>query len=181
MRVVCVDPTARAVRHVTALLEAARTRRPMLIEAGPLEYQLTGFRAEAFQFVEQAVWSKDGTLQLFAPKDPAHVSYSALNLQHTSEGITVRSATLASLMRACGIAELALLKLDVEGAECEVLRSMLATPIRPSQLLVEFDQVNQPLGPLFWVELLRVIRALRAAGYALVHRERANYLFVRSP
>jgi len=55
---------------------------------------------------------------------------------------------------------------------------MLAAGILPEQVLVEFDQVNQPLTPLFWVELVRVIRELRGAGYRLVHRERANYLFV---
>jgi len=43
---------------------------------------------------------------------------------------------------------------------------------------VEFDQVNQPLSPLFWIELRSVIRQLRTAGYRLAHRERANFLFV---
>ena len=62
----------------------------------------------------------------------------------------------------------------------EVLRSMLRAGIFPEQLLVEFDQVNQPLTPLFWVELVRVLRALRDAGYRLVRRERANYVFVLS-
>jgi hypothetical protein len=76
------------------------------------------------------------------------------------------------------VARLSLLKIDIEGAEYEVLRSMLRAGIFPEQLLVEFDQVNQPLTPLFWVELVRVLRALRDAGYRLVHRERANYLFV---
>ena len=55
---------------------------------------------------------------------------------------------------------------------------MLAAGIFPDQLLVEFDQINQPLSPLFWVELLRVLRMIRDAGYRLVHRERANYVFV---
>ena len=73
---------------------------------------------------------------------------------------------------------LALLKVDIEGAEYEVLRSMLAAGVRPEQLLVEFDQINQPLSPLFWVELVRVLRELRDAGYRLVHRERSNYVFV---
>jgi FkbM family methyltransferase len=178
MRVVCVDPTPRAIRHVEGLLAAHAEGRTMLIEAGPLHYDLSGFRPTAFNFVECAVWSTDGLLELYAPRDPSFVSYSALNLQRTSERIQVRACTLGSLMRELGITRVSLLKLDIEGAEHEVLRSMLRSEIRPDQVLVEFDQVNQPLTPFFWIELLRTIRQLRAAGYELVLRERANFLFV---
>jgi FkbM family methyltransferase len=179
MRIICVDPTPRSVRHVASFLAASRDGHGMLIEAGPLSYEMTGFRESNFAFVPSAAWSSDGVLDLFAPKDPAHVSYSAMNLQHTSEMIKVRSSTVGSLLKDAGVARLSLLKLDIEGAEYEVLRSMLRSGILPDQLLVEFDQVNQPQTPLFWVELVRVLRALREAGYRLVYRERANYVFVR--
>jgi FkbM family methyltransferase len=178
MHTICVDPTPRAIVHVESLLAANREGRPMLIEAGPLHYDMSGFRPADFTFVARAVWSSDGALELFAPRDPAHVSYSALNLQHTSNKIRVPSSTVASLANELGVTHLTLLKLDIEGAEYEVLRSMLTAGIRPDQLLVEFDQINQPLTPLFWVELVRTISGLRAAGYRLVLREHANYLFV---
>jgi len=178
MRIICVDPTPRAISHVESFLAASRDGRRMPIEAGPLTYDMTGFRAADFSLVARAVWSTDGVLELFAPRDPAHVSYSALNLQRTREKIRVRSSTVGSILSEFGVTRLSLLKLDIEGAECQVLRSMLAAGILPEQVLVEFDQVNQPLTPLFWVELVRVIRELRGAGYRLVHRERANYLFV---
>jgi len=181
MRVICVDPTPRSIRHIESLLAAGRDGRPMLIEAGPLHYEMTGFQAANFTFVPRAVWSTDGVLDLFAPKDPAHVSYSAMNLQHTSEKIQVRSSSVGSILAEFGVAQLSLLKLDIEGAEYEVLHSMLAAGIFPDQLLVEFDEVNQPKTPLFWLELMRALRALRAAGYQLVHRERANYVFVFQP
>lgn len=178
MRIICVDPTPRSVRHVESFLAANRDGRRMLIEAGPLSYQMNGFREAEFTFVACAVWSSDGVLDLFAPKDPAHVSYSAVNLQHTSEMIQVRSSTVGTLLGDFGVARLSLLKLDIEGAEYEVLRSMLGAGILPEQLLVEFDQINQPLTAFFWVDLVRILRALRGAGYRLVHRERANYAFI---
>ncbi|MGC1386756.1 MAG: FkbM family methyltransferase [Steroidobacteraceae bacterium] len=180
MRIICVDPTPRSIRHVESFLAAGRDGRPMLIEAGPLGYEMNGFREANFTFVPCAVWSSDGVLDLFAPRDPAHVSYSAVNLQHTSEVIQVRSSTVGSLLRDFGVVRLSLLKLDIEGAEYEVLRSMLGAGILPEQLLVEFDQINQPQTPFFWIELVRILRTLRGAGYRLVHRERANYVFVLS-
>jgi len=48
MRVLCVDPTARAVQHVRAVLRAQQSNRPMLIEAGPLTYDLAGFDPQRF-------------------------------------------------------------------------------------------------------------------------------------
>jgi FkbM family methyltransferase len=181
MRIICVDPTPRSIAHVSSLLEAERHGRPMLIEAGPLNYDMTGFRAAEFAFIPHAVWSADGTLELFAPSNPEHVSYSAMNLQHTSATIQVTASTVESILRESRVPRLSLLKLDIEGAEYQVLRAMLAANIRPEQLLVEFDQINQPLTPLFWVELLRALRELRAAGYRLVRREHANYSFVLLP
>lgn len=178
MRILCVDPTPRSIRHVESFISACRGGKDMLIEAGPLHYEAAGFNEKQFTFIARAVWSSDGVLDLFAPKDPAHVSYSALNLQHTSERIQVRASTVASILGEFQVPKLSLLKLDIEGAEYEVLRSVLAAGIFPDQLLVEFDQINQPLSPLFWVELMRILGMLRDAGYRLVHRERANYVFV---
>ncbi len=178
MRVVCVDPTPRSISHVTSLLAANREGRQFPIESGPLQYEMTGFQESRFIFIGRAIWSKDGTLDLFAPKDPAHVSFSAMNLQRTSQKIQVRSSSVESIVEEVGISHLSLVKLDIEGAEYEVLRAMLAAGIHPDQLLIEFDQVNQPLTPFFWVELMRTLRQLRKAGYRLVHRDRANYSFL---
>ncbi|MGA8709320.1 MAG: FkbM family methyltransferase [Steroidobacteraceae bacterium] len=178
MQIICVDPTPRSIAHIASLLEAVRDGRSMLIEAGPLSYDLVGFQAAEFTFIPHAVWSADGYLELFAPRNPLHVSYSALNLQRTSDTIRVPASTVKSILREVGVSRLALLKLDIEGAEHEVLRSMLAANVRPDQLLVEFDQINQPLSPLFWVDLWRILGELRAVGYRLVCREHANYVFV---
>jgi FkbM family methyltransferase len=179
--VLCVDPTPRAIKHVESLLDAIRNNRTMLIENGPATYQTKGFRESHFLFAPRAVWSTDGELDLFAPQNPEHVSYSALNLQHTSTKMRVRSSTLQSLIGEFHVGRLAILKLDIEGAEYEVIRSSLRSGVRPEQILIEFDQVNQPLGPFFWLELAGVIREICNAGYRLVRRERANYVFVREP
>ncbi|NJD31279.1 MAG: FkbM family methyltransferase [Gammaproteobacteria bacterium] len=179
MRVLCVDPTPRALAHVRGLLEAAQAGRPCTIVGSSETYDLEGFDAGRFEMIGAALWREDGTLRLFAPKNPAHVSHSALNLQHTSDYIEVPAHRVSTLLAERGVAELALMKLDIEGAEYAVLDDLLSSGVRPAQLLVEFDELHSPLSPLALFRVGQRVRELRAAGYALVATEHANFVFVR--
>ena len=179
MRVLCVDPTPRAIAHVEGLLEAARAGRRYAIEGGTEHYALDGFDPARFEAIGAALWREDGSLRLYAPRNPAHVSHSALNLQRTSAHIDVPARRLSTLLAERGIVQPALLKLDIEGAEYAVLDDLLAGSSRPAQILVEFDELHLPLSPLALLRIGRRIRGLRAAGYSLVGTERAHFVFVR--
>src|SRR3546814_13240808 len=80
------------------------------------------------------LWSEDATLRFYAPRDPTHVSHSIVNLQETESYFEARCRSIASLMAELGHDRLDLLKVDVEGAEHEVIRSMLASGIRPTEI-----------------------------------------------
>jgi FkbM family methyltransferase len=179
MRVLCVDPTPRAISHVAGLLDAAATGSSYAVEGGSERYVLEGFDPGRFDAIPAALWGQDGSLRLYAPQDPAHVSHSALNLQHTTEHIDVPARRMSTLLAERGIDRLALLKLDIEGAEYAVLDEMLDGGVRPAQVLVEFDELHLPLSPLAVLRVGRRVRRLRAAGYALVATERANFVFAR--
>lgn len=179
MRVLCIDPTPRALAHVSGLLDAAAGGRSCAIVGGTGQYDLGGFDPARFEMIGAALWREDGSLRLFAPKNPAHVSHSALNLQHTSEYIEVPARRVATVLAERGVAELALLKLDIEGAEYAVLDDLVSSGVRPAQVLIEFDELHSPFSPLAFVRIGQRIRALRAAAYSLVATERSNFLFVR--
>lgn len=68
-----------------------------------------------------------------------------------------------------------LIKLDIEGFEYEVLRSLLRAGVRPGQLLVEFHY-GQSNGHSFW-EYLATLLTLRSRGYKLVHRRYDDHTF----
>lgn len=144
------DPTPRAIAYVGA--HAADLPR--------------------FHFAPVGVWKEDAALRFFAPSDPAHVSHSAVNLAGTSEYFEAECRSLRSLMTERGHERIDLLKLDIEGAEFEVLGSMIDAGIRPAILCVEFDQ---PCSPR---RVLRMCRRLESAGHRLVAIERWNYTFV---
>src|SRR3546814_6680237 len=93
-----------------------------------------------FHFMPVGLWSEDATFRFYAPRDPTHVSHSIVNLQETESYFEARCRSIASLMAELGHDRLDLLKVDVEGAEHEVIRSMLASGIRPTVLCMELDQ-----------------------------------------
>lgn len=125
-----------------------------------------------FHFEPYGLWSSDGEVQLFSPRDPAHVSHSVLNLQRTASSITAPVRTLSSAMRNLGHTRIDILKLDIEGAEHEVIASLLGGIVRPTVVCVEFDQPSPLRG------VLKTVRDLTAAGYELISIDRWNYTFV---
>jgi FkbM family methyltransferase len=147
----CCDPTPRAVLHIEAFAPAT-----------PL-----------FRFAPFALWKADCELRFFEPKDSAHVSYSAVNIQHTDNHIVVAGRTLASMMSYFGDSRLDILKLDIEGAEMEVLPVLLDSSILPSILCVEFDR------PAPIIELLSLWKALWRSGYRPVRSDRLSVLLLR--
>lgn len=65
-----------------------------------------------------------------------------------------------------------LLKLDIEGAEMEVLKDMMRERLRPGVICVEYDQ---PVSPL---QMLCSILGLLNYGYRLVFIDKFNLTFV---
>lgn len=124
-------------------------------------------------FFPLGMWSQNAVLRFFAPRDPANVSHSIVNLQGTADFFDAPCASPGETMRSLGHKSLTLLKLDVEGAEYEVLQSIVRDQLDISVICVEFDQ------PVPIRNTISQIRALRRAGYTCIAAERWNYTFVR--
>ena len=132
-------------------------------------YPLEELQADQLQLEPMALWSQVTLLKFYKPPNPEHVSHSVTNFQNDfsreGEAIEVPATTLAELLQRHHIADLPLLKLDIEGAEIEVLGTMLDGSIRPDQLLIEFDELTLHTRQALhrWETL---DRRLRDAGYA---------------
>jgi FkbM family methyltransferase len=127
------------------------------------------------------VWASDERVRFFAPKDSMHVSHSIVNLQNTSTFFEADCKRLRTIMDELGHNSLRLLKLDVEGAEYQVIESMLTDRIRPAVLAVEFDELHCPLDGGARSRIKETIESLVTAGYGLVSVDGANYTFVNEP
>jgi FkbM family methyltransferase len=152
LQVTTFDPTPRAVAHVAAV--APDNPR--------------------FRFEPVGWWDTSTELKFYAPSNPEHVSHSAVNLQGTSEFFTAEVEPVHQIATRLGDTDIALIKMDVEGAEYRILDSLLEHGPRTACLCVEFDQ-PAPLR-----RTLRTIRVLRVAGYRLVRLEGFNATFLRA-
>jgi len=187
-RVIIVDPTPRAIAHfgdMTANFGNGKVRKYVSGGKQPIgAYDLTGLSSVDFELIPKALWESSTTLKFFEPNNPHHVSHSIVNFQHDyvqdTRHIEVESITMTELLEGLGLESevLQLLKLDIEGAEIEVISDLLDKGVRPKQILVEFDELNVPSPKSF--ERIDFINAkLESHDYVCVWTDgQADFLYV---
>jgi FkbM family methyltransferase len=139
--VITVDPTDESREHVARADPERRLR-----------------------FVPAALWREDGELEMFVAADPAHRTLSSDDLQRTGRSVRVPARSLASF------GDVDLLKLDIEGAEYDVL------PLIGPEVRVLCVEMHPTRGVS---AALDAFRALKAGGFDLVARHGADFTFVR--
>ena len=126
---------------------------------------------DEFNFHPWAVAGEDGTLTLF-PRVRRNGSVSEImytlvpDEQSRDQAIEVPAFTIASIMRKLGHEHIDLLKMDIEGAEYDVIDGLLSSDVRPTQLLVEFHHRHRGIGK---ERTQRTLAALEATGYRIFY------------
>jgi FkbM family methyltransferase len=114
------------------------------------------------------------------PENDAHVSHTVLDRPATKgRAIHVPVKRIRTIMSDLGHTSLDILKMDIEGAEYDVIDDMLASGILPRQVLIEFHHRFPNVG---LAKTTAAIQKLRSAGYALCSVSSSNeeYGFLRS-
>lgn len=150
-RVHSFDPTPVAVEYVSQLESPPR-----------------------FHFHPVGLWSADGELAFHAPQNPTHASYSALNLQATEQTVRCPVKKLSTLMSELGHQHIDLLKMDIEGAEFEVIDSLLAKELPVDTICVEF---HRSVGGVR--KIVDVIARLQTRGWVPIFADRWNVTLTR--
>lgn len=188
-KTIIIDPTPRAVLHFKAIEKnLGKPQSRCFTKTGnqPVEaYDLTRVRPGQLKFIEKALWNKSEQIRFFAPPNPDHVSHSILNYQnnyrHDTEFIEVPGICLLDLLKELEIESntIDLLKLDIEGAEVEVLQSCMKDGIKPYQILVEYDELIS-CSEKGCERVLSAHLNLIENGYKVAHVEdRTNFLYFR--
>lgn len=115
---------------------------------------------ERFTFHPVGIAAHDGTARFHAPTIQDHVSYSVLDEAHV-QGETVEAPVrrLATLADELGHERVDVLKLDVEGAEYEVLDDLMDADVAIGQLLIEFHHRFASVGLQATRDALRLLHA----------------------
>lgn len=119
-----------------------------------------------FTFFEYGLGVKTGVINFFLPKNPEHVSGSFVLQSHVDENrnISVKMKSFKDIINDLKHERIDVLKMDIEGAEYEILESILESSIPINQILIEFHDRLFANGKLKTIE---AIKKLNDYGYEI--------------
>lgn len=120
----------------------------------------------SLRFHPLGVAEYDGDLELFLPPRDDYVSFTRVDTTGQQPKVSCPVRKLSTLMKDLGHLRVDLIKMDIEGAEYAVIDDLIASGLRPAQLLIEFHHCFDSIT----VEQTRdALARLRDAGYRVFH------------
>jgi FkbM family methyltransferase len=125
--------------------------------------------SQRFVFHPWAVTNADGTLTFYPrlKKDGSmnEVNFTMIPQEATRDAaLDVPGYSLSTICEKLGHSKIDLMKMNIEGAEYEVLEGLLRSPIKPTQLLIEFHHRFPGIGLKKTADM---IERLRGDGYMI--------------
>ena len=118
------------------------------------------------RFHEIGIAGIDGTATFQSPLKEGRVSYSLIERRGVLPPVTAQVRSLGSIMTMLGHDHVDLLKLDVEGAEYDVIDEIVTRKLDVRQLLVEFHHRFKEIGP---ARTATALTSLRGAGFQIFY------------
>jgi FkbM family methyltransferase len=187
-KIILVDPTPKAIEHIELIkrnLGIHKTKEFSAEGKQPVEaYDLKNIKDNDLFLIEKALYKKSNLdVKFYSPPNENHVSHSISNWQNnykkTGDFISVKTICVLDVLKSQNLNFIDILKLDIEGAEIEVISNILKDNILPNQLLVEFDELhNESLKG--YLRATIIFLKLLINGYRLVKTSRfPNFLFYK--
>ena len=147
--------------------------------------------SKSVSIIEKGLWTNSGNIDFFPPKNKTHDSWSITNTQSAlpQEATTFKVISLTDLIReypSIGNSDFSMLKLDIEGAESEIMKKLFTSDYK-------FDFVGIEMDCLSLIPFLAIKRRLRAiinarqnmkifqsAGYIFVLKENFNFFWIKA-
>jgi hypothetical protein len=172
--ILLIDPTQRAIKHLQEVHTYYKDKTPFLgniqsdyiSHISPLNPDLRKLTLKPI-----GLWKEKDTLKFFYQTNPLYVSQSLIPNLYSSSYSLVPVDRLSRLISKTPD----VLKLDIEGAEIDVLETLFEDNIFPRLLCVEFDLLLK--GQDKTNRTHQMIERLMRKGYKLVYNKNYNMVF----
>jgi FkbM family methyltransferase len=172
-KVLLVDPTPKAIMHYKSILlnkgkSKIKRYKKKTGKQDTNSYNLRKINNNNFILIKKALFKSNNKLVLFYPPfNPNHVSCSLKSNRNLKNSILVKTTTVKNIIKDYNINKISLIKLDIEGAEIEVIKNFIRDKIFPSQILVEFDELRN-LSKQAIEQFLKIHRLLIKNSYCSI-------------
>lgn len=186
------DPTPRSISHMGYVIESLSLGKPTWADYVPgkfenpssqHQYILDPEKVDQIKFYPVGIWNENKMMKFYAPPNPNYVSHSIPNLRDTKTFFEAECKNLVTIMKELGHNRIDLLKMDIEGAEYQVIDHIVEHNIDITCLCVEFDEFagRAKVGPPGAKERVQArINKLLDNGYKIVYKDTfADMTFVK--
>ena len=180
------DPTYRAIQHVNYIKNLFNNKESIKHNAryggGDNNYLnlLLNYKINfnKIKFYDYGLYTNNCIMKFYKPSNEEYVSHSVVEGMKGDNYTFAYLKTLPMIMKNLGHTKIDLLKIDIEGCECDVIKDMIKNNIYPTYLAVDFD--------LGWTgEKIRnqqkcfdTIQLLLNNNYKILHHEGPEYSFM---
>lgn len=126
-------------------------------------------------FLDIGLYNKKDLLKFYKQDNPNYVSQSLENNMFGNNYDVVKVDTIKNIMNELNHNNIDLLKLDIEGSECDVLDKMLDDNILPKYLCIEFDLLLKNKD--FNKKTEKIGKRLQSFGYKILINDNLNITF----
>lgn len=175
--VTIIDPTPRAILHyknIAKFYYSDPRFRLANLQKGYLNY-ISQLRPDftKIQYIPKALWKDNSVKEFYFQDKEEYVSCTLIPEMYSSNNIQVSCLPIQDLI---AINESFVLKLDIEGAECEVLLDVLDKGYRPEAILVEFDLLDKGKD---CYNITKTVKKRLAEYYSLICDDSPHKTFIR--
>lgn len=136
-------------------------------------------QAEKIIFVTKALAGTSGAMHLEPPDDAEEGSWKQASAEPTLSALLIEAVSVSDYCRSLQIDHVDLLKIDIEGAEYDVIDDILRSGLSVKQICLEFHckaqiGIKQTYFDLFWYAC-----KLFFNGYRIVHLTKSDFSWIK--
>ena len=184
-KVYIFDPTPRAIEHVKYVKDVFNNEKIPISSnryggGDPNYWNIllsNKINSDNIILKEYGLFTEDSTLKFYKPSNSEYVSHSLVHGMKSDDYLIVNVKSLNTIMKELNHNTIDLLKIDIEGCECDVIDKMLDDKIFPKYLSVDFD--------LGWTgekiqdrnRCIETIKKLQSNKYVIIHHHGSDFSF----